>query len=107
MTTEELPTRRQLKDLEAGAEVDGELVQPVSVQPETSDPAHKNRLRIVVAEGRNREVWVASRGIGPACCMQKLASQQAWPGPSQSSSSTVLPVASRLPLCARNRVGDL
>ena len=60
VTTEQLPTRRQLKDLEAGMELDGELVQPISVQPETSDPAHKNRLRIIVAEGRNREVWAAS-----------------------------------------------
>ncbi len=60
MTTEQLPTRRQLRDLEVGTEVDGELVQPISVQPETSDPAHKNRLRIIVAEGRNREVWAAS-----------------------------------------------
>ena len=72
MTTEQVPTRRQLKDMEAGTEVDGEPVQPISVQPETSDPAHKNRLRIIVAEGRNREVWAATSETGLACKSKAL-----------------------------------
>ena len=48
------PTRRQLEAIGAGCEVDGALVQPVAVAP-VKEPGQRPRLRIVVAEGRNRE----------------------------------------------------
>ena len=49
------PTRRQLETIAAGCEVDGAFVTPVAVAP-VKDVGQKSRLRIVVAEGRNREV---------------------------------------------------
>ncbi|BDA41490.1 Putative ribosomal large subunit pseudouridine synthase [Coccomyxa sp. Obi] len=58
------PTRRQLETIAAGCEVDGAFVTPVAVAP-VKDVGQKDRLRIVVAEGRNREVrtLVAHAGL--------------------------------------------
>ena len=41
-------------------QVDGAHVQPVAVAVDDSDLTKPNRIRVVVAEGRNREVRVAS-----------------------------------------------
>ena len=54
------PTRRQLETIASGCEVDGAYVTPVAVAP-VKDIGQKDRLRIVVAEGRNREV------LNPSC----------------------------------------
>ncbi len=53
------PTRRQLETIAGGCEVDGAYVTPVAVAP-VKDVGQKDRLRIVVAEGRNREVLTPS-----------------------------------------------
>lgn len=51
-----MPLRRQLEVVAAGCVMDGVFVQPLALGMEDSDPAHRDRLRIVVSEGRNREV---------------------------------------------------
>ena len=54
------PTRKELEAIAAGCEVDGALVRPLAVYapPAESggDPLARNRVRVVVAEGRNHEV---------------------------------------------------
>lgn len=55
VTCSEEPTRRQLETIAAGCEVDGAFVTPVAVAP-VKEPGQKNRLRVVISEGRNREV---------------------------------------------------
>ena len=56
VTTNEPANKRQLKDLATGCTIDGIELRPVEVQQEVSDPAKRNKLRIVIAEGKNREV---------------------------------------------------
>lgn len=63
------PTRRQLETIAAGCEVDGAFVTPVAVAP-VKDVGQKDRLRIVVAEGRNREVLTPSCAQLVLCLMQ-------------------------------------
>ena len=48
------PTNAELEALLDGCEIDGALVQPVSIAYAARD--RKDKLRIVVSEGRNREV---------------------------------------------------
>ena len=56
-TTDEAPTRKQLASIAAGGMVDGSFVKPALVDTDISDPSHGGRkLRIIVSEGRNREV---------------------------------------------------
>jgi len=50
------PTRKQLEDLAAGCVVDDVYVQPKSVSP--AAPDMRNKIRIVVGEGRNQEVLI-------------------------------------------------
>ena len=60
VTTNERPTKRQLQNLCQGCVIDGTQVQPVDVLVENSDPSQRNKIRIVLAEGKNREVPAAS-----------------------------------------------
>ena len=58
-TTDEAPTRKQVATIAAGGMVDGSFVKPSLVEPDISDPSHGGRkLRIIVSEGRNREVML-------------------------------------------------
>jgi len=54
------PTRKELEAIADGCEVDGALVKPLAVYapPAESggDPLARNRVRVVVSEGRNHEV---------------------------------------------------
>ncbi|CAG9461812.1 unnamed protein product [Pedinophyceae sp. YPF-701] len=56
VTTDVAPTKQQLETIAAGGMVDGAFVQPVAVGPASSAPDQANRTRIIVNEGRNREV---------------------------------------------------
>ena len=56
VTTSDYPNKQQLKGIEEGCLIDGTEVKPIAVQLETSDPHLRNKLRIVLAEGKNREV---------------------------------------------------
>ena len=47
---------KQLKDLEQGCTIEGVEVKPVGIAVEMSDPSKRNKLQIVLAEGKNREV---------------------------------------------------
>jgi len=66
------PTRRELEAIADGCEVDGALVKPLAVYapPAESggDPLARNRVRVVVSEGRNHEVrkLVAAAGADVA-----------------------------------------
>lgn len=56
VTTNQPANKKQLKDLEQGCTIEGVEVKPVGIAVEMSDPSKRNKLRIVIAEGRNREV---------------------------------------------------
>ena len=56
VTTNEPANKRQLKEMEQGCTIEGVEVKPVTVTIEMSDPSKRNKLRIVIAEGKNREV---------------------------------------------------
>lgn len=56
VTTNQPANKKQLKDLEQGCTIEGVEVKPVGIVVEMSDPSKRNKLRIVIAEGRNREV---------------------------------------------------
>ena len=49
------PTRQDLEKIADGCEVDGTFVRPVAVAP-IREPGRRPGIRIVIAEGRNREV---------------------------------------------------
>ena len=53
VTTVTQPTARQMDIIAGGCEVDGAFVAPVSLALVTDQ---RNKIRVVVAEGRNREV---------------------------------------------------
>ena len=55
MTCSQEPSRRDLEKVAGGCEVDGAFVAPVAVAP-VKDSGRKPGIRIVIAEGRNREV---------------------------------------------------
>ena len=63
VTTTAPYTARQLDVIAAGCEVDGAFVTPASLSLITDQ---RNKLRVVVAEGRNREVmqWLAMPDTG-------------------------------------------
>jgi pseudouridine synthase len=50
------PTQKQLDAMRAGCDMDGVTVVPVYVDVASLDPGSQDRLRIVVRDGRNREV---------------------------------------------------
>ena len=56
VTTNQPANKKQLKDLEQGCTIEGVEVKPVGIAVEMSDPSKRNKLRIVIAEGKNREV---------------------------------------------------
>ena len=56
VTTSETPNKKQMRELVLGCEIDGTQVQPVDVQLEASDPSKRNKIRLVLSEGKNREV---------------------------------------------------
>ena len=55
VTCSQLPTRQELEKIADGCEVDGRFVRPVAVAP-IREPGRRPGIRIVIAEGRNREV---------------------------------------------------
>lgn len=50
------PNKRQLETMQEGCDMDGIHVRPVQVYIDETDAAKRNRIKVVVAEGRNREV---------------------------------------------------
>ena len=61
VTLNRRPGQAELARIAEGCEMGGVHVTPVGVVPDDTDLAKPNRIRIIVAEGRNREV---SRGDG-------------------------------------------
>lgn len=70
-----------------GCLVEGVLVQPVAVAPDDTDPSKPERIRIVVAEGRNREVGLGCgwrmgaterRGLGGGGCKGPKSESWVW-----------------------------
>lgn len=53
-TVDKIPTRKQMEGIAAGTYVDMAFVQPKLVAPALEQKS--NKIRIVVGEGRNREV---------------------------------------------------
>lgn len=56
VTLDRGPTRRELDIIAAGCEVDGNVVTPEAVGMDATDPNARSRIRVIVNEGRNREV---------------------------------------------------
>lgn len=92
VTLDRKPRQADLEAIAGGCDMSGTFVQPVAVLRDDTDATKPNRVRIVVAEGRNREVrghgarglWAASRH---ACTRRRSAasflsraarSQRAW-----------------------------
>jgi 16S rRNA U516 pseudouridylate synthase RsuA-like enzyme len=50
------PSQKQLESMSQGCAIDGEFVKPVYVDLAGIDPSSRDRVRIVVKDGRNREV---------------------------------------------------
>lgn len=73
VTTSEAPNKKQMRELTLGCVIDGTQVQPVDVQLEASDPSKRNKIRLVLSEGKNREVCLVMqcvftwRGTRPSC----------------------------------------
>lgn len=57
VTLQQPPSARQLEELAAGCVVDGAFVQPKSLAFAAAN--RRDKLRVVVGEGRNREVLPA------------------------------------------------
>ena len=55
VTCDKQPTRADLEKVAGGCEVDGAFVRPLAVAP-VKEPGRRPGIRIVIAEGRNREV---------------------------------------------------
>ena len=55
VTCDKQPTRADLEKVAEGCEVDGAFVRPLAVAP-VKEPGRRPGIRIVIAEGRNREV---------------------------------------------------
>lgn len=56
--------------------MDGVFVQPVAVIRDDTDATKNNRVRVIVSEGRNREVrarWAAGRAAAGAGAVRALA----------------------------------
>jgi len=56
VTVDRRPGRVEMEKLTCGCDIDGVHVTPVVVAIDDSDASKRNRLRIVLAEGKNREV---------------------------------------------------
>ena len=68
------PSRADLERMAAGVEVEGETLVPVAVMAppkNTGDAASARRVRIVVGEGRNREVRQLVAAAGHECASLK------------------------------------
>jgi 16S rRNA U516 pseudouridylate synthase RsuA-like enzyme len=63
VTTSEAPNKKQLRELTLGCLIDGTQVQPVDVQLEASDPSKRNKIRLVLSEGKNREVCLVMQCV--------------------------------------------
>lgn len=55
---------RRARPSPAGCAMDGVFVQPLAVIRDDTDAQKATRIRVVVAEGRNREVRAAEAGMG-------------------------------------------
>lgn len=64
VTLNRQPRPQDLEAIAAGCTMDGVFVQPVAVIRDDSDSSRPNRVRVVVAEGRNREVRRGRGGGG-------------------------------------------
>ncbi|KAL0042624.1 hypothetical protein WJX79_005702 [Trebouxia sp. C0005] len=64
VTTSEAPNKKQLRELAQGCMIDGTQVQPIDVQLEASDPSKRNKIRLVLSEGKNREVRQLVSSVG-------------------------------------------
>lgn len=64
VTTNEAPNKKQMRELTLGCLIDGTQVQPVDVQLEASDPSKRNKIRLVLSEGKNREVRQLVSSVG-------------------------------------------
>ena len=58
VTTNKPANKQHLRSMMQGCLIDGSAVKPLHVELEKSDPAKRNKLRIVIAEGKHREVAV-------------------------------------------------
>lgn len=56
VTLNRRPRKGELEKLAAGCELDGTFVKPVAVAIDDSDLTKSNRIRIIISEGKNREV---------------------------------------------------
>jgi pseudouridine synthase len=56
VTLNRRPGKADLEALARGCEMDGAMVAPVAVATDDTDLSKPNRIRIILAEGRNREV---------------------------------------------------
>ena len=56
VTVNKRPGRSELETMSEGCEIDGVFVTPVAVAVDDSDLSKMNRIKMIVAEGRNREV---------------------------------------------------
>lgn len=56
VTLNKRPGKTELETMAAGCEIDGVQVTPVAVGIDDSDNSKTSRLRVILAEGRNREV---------------------------------------------------
>ena len=72
VTLSSVPNMKELEAIAAGCVVDGVFVQPVSVSFATLDTRRKDKLRVVIGEGRNREV----NGISQLPCRCGMRLQQ-------------------------------
>jgi pseudouridine synthase len=68
------PTPPQIQALTNGCDIDGVHVTPVAVGIDDSDPSKPNRIRIIVAEGRNREVrkLCEAAGLGDVRVLRRV-----------------------------------
>ena len=64
VTLNRQPRAQDLEAIAAGCTMDGVFVPPVAVIRDDTDASRPNRVRVVVAEGRNREVRGGSPGRG-------------------------------------------
>lgn len=65
------PTQRELATMAEGCDMDGVFVQPLYVDLAGVDPNSRDRLRIIVTEGRNREVRRLIEYAGLQCLQLK------------------------------------
>ena len=64
VTLDRKPRQEELQAMASGCDMGGAFVQPLAIIRDDSDAAKNTRIRVVVAEGRNREVGGLGRGTG-------------------------------------------